>query len=96
MAMTRKHRCHERLQALPEVYRVLDSVVYLDPHEYGFWEKGVRQALRGLEKSDPTLETLHWVEALLDNVLSQALNRDPNLPWVVGAKKVSGNVGEVK
>ena len=93
--VSRKHKCYERLRAMLEVYRVLDSVIYLDDHTYGTHEQSVRAALIALEKSDPSLDTLNAVYALLEGTLSQALNRNPALPWVVGAKAVSGDVGSV-
>ena len=94
--MSRKERQHEKLQATLEVYQVLDSTIYVDDHTYPIHERAVRDALIALHKSNPSLETMYAIQNLVDAVLSQALNRDPNEPWIVGAKKVSGNVGQVK
>ncbi len=94
--ISKKHKQCEKLQALLEVYQVLDPDLDLDPHEYDPHEVNVRQALRDLEKGSPSLKTLVAIYNLVDAALSQALNRDPSLPWIVGAKKVSGGVGQIK
>ncbi len=91
--MARKAKRIERINDLLGTYQVLDSTIHLDPVEYGTHEQAARQAIRDLEKANPSLDALAAVYRLLDAALSQALNRDAELPWIVGAKKVSGEVG---
>lgn len=92
---SKKYRAVARIREKLEHWRVLDSVIRLDPHEHGMWEHASRAALVCLEKASASLDALNAVDMLLDAVLSQALNRDPSLPWIVGVRKVSGNVGRI-
>jgi hypothetical protein len=96
MAMTRKQKMIESLESMLKDYRVLDNRIHIDPHVYGIWERTVRDELINLEKCDMTTTQLAIVWRLVDAVLSEALNRDPNIPAVVGRKRVSGDVGKIK
>jgi len=94
--MTAKQKQFEAINALLEQYRVLDSTIHLDPHEYGIWERQVRDALIALEKLNLPLDALFALQRLLDGVLAQALNRDPSLPSYKGMRACSEGVGKVK
>lgn len=96
MAMTRKQKMIATLTGMLEDYRVLDNRIHLDPHTYGVWERQVRDELIQLEKCSMSTTELAIVWRLVEAVLSEALNRDPSLPAVVGRKRVSGEVGKIK
>jgi hypothetical protein len=94
--MTRKQKAMERLNETLKAWRVLDGVIRLDPHERGIYEQAVSTALIDLEKESPSVDTIFIVVRLIDAVLSQALNRDPDLPYGEGRYRVAGNVGQIK
>jgi hypothetical protein len=88
--MTRKQQQHARLRETLELWRVLGRAPEADgPHG-----RDVRTGLEALEASDPTLGTMIAVRYLVDAALSQALGRDPGVPYVYGVKQALSAAGK--
>lgn len=98
--MTKKEAALDNLKYILEMYNIIRADYDYKKMEeeqkedqYGPHEVNTLKAIKKYMNTNPSVASIDATSNLLNTVLSQALNRNPNLSWIIGVREASKFIG---